>query len=235
MYPVAILSGGNAVRMRPHTDSVPKALLPVAGEPFIAHQLARLRDQRITDAVLCVGHLGEQIRAFVGDGDRWQLHVSYSFDGPVLLGTGGALRRALPLLGDVFFVLYGDSYLRCDFAAVARRFEESNRRGLMTVYRNENALAPSNVRFEHGEVVEYDKQSPSPLMRHIDYGLSVMSAAVLASYPDGERFDLSRIHQDLVAARQLAGFEVPERFFEIGSPEGLRETELLLTRSKASR
>jgi NDP-sugar pyrophosphorylase family protein len=235
MYPVAILSGGIAVRMRPHTDSVPKALLPVAGEPFIAHQLARLRDQQITDAVLCVGHLGEQIRAFVGNGERWQLHVSYSFDGPILLGTGGALRRALPLLGDVFFVLYGDSYLRCDFAAVARRFEESNRRGLMTVYRNENALAPSNVRFEHGEVVEYDKQSPSPLMRHIDYGLSVLSAAVLASYPEDERFDLSRIQQDLVAARQLAGFEVPERFFEIGSPEGLRDTELLLTRSKASR
>jgi MurNAc alpha-1-phosphate uridylyltransferase len=235
MYPVAILSGGIAVRMRPHTDSVPKALLPVAGEPFIAHQLARLRDQQITDAVLCVGHLGEQIRAFVGNGERWQLHVSYSFDGPILLGTGGALRRALPLLGDVFFVLYGDSYLRCDFAAVARRFEESNRRGLMTVYRNENALAPSNVRFEHGEVVEYDKQSPSPLMRHIDYGLSVLSAAVLASYPEDERFDLSRIQQDLVAARQLAGVEVPERFFEIGSPEGLRDTELLLTRSKASR
>jgi N-acetyl-alpha-D-muramate 1-phosphate uridylyltransferase len=235
MYPVAILAGGIATRMRPHTDSLPKALLPVAGEPFIAHQLVRLRDQQITNVVLCVGHLGEQIREFVGDGDRWQIRVSYSFDGPTLLGTGGALRRALPLLGDAFFVLYGDSYLRCDFAAVAQTFAESNRAGLMTVYRNDNALEPSNVRFEHGEVVKYDKQSPSPLMRHIDYGLSVLSAAVLASYPEAERFDLSRVHQDLIAARQLAGFEVSERFFEIGSPEGLRETELLLTRSKASR
>jgi N-acetyl-alpha-D-muramate 1-phosphate uridylyltransferase len=235
MYPVAILAGGIAVRMRPATDSLPKALLPVAGEPFIAHQLARLRDQQITDVVLCVGHFGEQIREFVGAGDPWRIHVRYSFDGPTLLGTGGALRRALPLLDDVFFVLYGDSYLQCDFAAVARLFAESNRRGLMTVYRNENALEPSNVLFEHGEVVAYDKQSPSPLMRHIDYGLSVLSATVLASYPEGERFDLSRVHRDLVAARQLAGFEVSERFFEIGSPQGLRDTELLLTRSKASR
>ena len=235
MYPVAILAGGIATRMRPHTDSLPKALLPVAGEPFIAHQLARLRDQQITDVVLCVGHLGEQIRGFVGNGNRWQIHVSYSFDGPALLGTGGALRRALPLLGDAFFVLYGDSYLRCDFAAVARAFAESTRAGLMTLYRNDNALEPSNVRFEHGEVVNYEKQSPSPVMHHIDYGLSVLSAAVLASYPEGERFDLSRVHRDLIAARQLAGFEVPERFFEIGSPEGLRDTELLLTRSKASR
>jgi N-acetyl-alpha-D-muramate 1-phosphate uridylyltransferase len=234
MYPVAILAGGVAVRMRPHTDSLPKALLSVAGEPFIAHQLARLRDQQITDVVLCVGHLGEQIREFVGDGERWQIHVSYSFDGPILLGTGGALRCALPLLGDVFFVLYGDSYLQCDFATVARTFVESNRSGLMTVYRNENALEPSNVRFEHGEVVSYDKQGPSPLMRHIDYGLSVLSAAAVASYPEGERFDLSRIHQDLVAAGQLAGVEVSERFFEIGSPQGLRDTELLLSRSKAS-
>lgn len=235
MYPVAILAGGIAARMRPHTESLPKALLPVAGEPFIAHQLARLRDQQITNVVLCVGHLGEQIRQFVGDGGRWQLHVSYSFDGPALLGTGGALRRALPLLGDAFFVLYGDSYLRCDFASVARTFEESKRPGLMTVYRNDNALEPSNVRFEHGEVVQYDKQARSTIMRHIDYGLSVLSAAVVASYPERERFDLSRIHQDLIAARQLAGFEVQERFFEIGSPEGLRDTEWLLTRSKSSR
>ena len=234
MYPVAILAGGIAVRMRPRTDSLPKALLPVAGQPFIAHQLDRLRDQQITHVVLCVGHLGEQIREFVADGERWQIQVRYSIDGPTLLGTGGALRRALPLLGDAFFVLYGDSYLRCDFASVARAFIESKRPGLMTVYRNDNALEPSNVRFEHGEVMKYDKESPSRQMFHIDYGLSVLSAAVVRSYPEGERFDLSRIHQDLVAARQLAGVEVPERFFEIGSPGGLRDTELLL-RSKTSR
>lgn len=235
MYPVAILAGGIAARMRPRTDALPKALLPVAGQPFIAHQLSLLRERGITDVVLCVGHFGEQIREFVGNGDRWRIHVRYSFDGPALLGTGGALRRALPLAGDIFFVLYGDSYLRCDFTAVARAFVESNRPGLMTVYRNDNVLAPSNVCFEHGEIVAYDKESPSPRMRHIDYGLSVLSAAVVAAYPDGERFDLSRVHTDLVARRRLAGFEVPERFFEIGSPDGLRDTERLLARSKAAR
>ncbi len=235
MYPVAILAGGVAMRMRPRTESLPKALLPVAGQPFIAHQLALLRDQHIGDVVLCVGHLGEPIREFVGDGRAWQIHVRYSFDGPDLLGTGGALRRALPLLGDVFFVLYGDSYLRCDFASVARAFEMSNRSGLMTVYRNDDALAPSNAVLDAGRIVRYDKGSPSPGMRHIDYGLSVLSAHAVAAYPEGARFDLSRIHQDLAAAGQLAGFEVTERFFEIGSPEGLRETEALLEQLKASR
>jgi N-acetyl-alpha-D-muramate 1-phosphate uridylyltransferase len=233
MYPVAILAGGIASRMRPYTDAMPKALLPVAGHPFIGHQLSLLRDQGVTDVVLCVGHLGEQIREFVGDGGEWRMRVSYSFDGPALLGTGGALRQALPLLGDTCFVLYGDSYLRCDFAAVARAFAESNRAGLMTVFRNDNTLEPSNVKFDRGEILAYDKTSPSPDMRHIDYGLSVFAARAVARYPEGERFDLSHIHKELVAAHQLAGFEVSERFFEIGSPQGLRDTETLLSRAKA--
>ena len=232
MYPVAILAGGVASRMRPWTEALPKALLPVAGQPFIAHQLSRLRDQGITEVVLCVGHLGEQIAAFVGDGRAWRLRVRYSFDGPELLGTGGALRRAQPLLGEAFFILYGDSYLRCDFAAVARAFAASHRLGLMTVYRNDNMLGPSNVRFESGEIVRYDKASRDPGMRHIDYGLSILTAAALAPYEDGLRFDLSRVFDDLLGAGQLAAFEVDERFYEIGSPDGLRETEALLTSTR---
>jgi NDP-sugar pyrophosphorylase family protein len=235
MYPVAILAGGVALRMRPRTETVPKALLTVAGQPFIAHQLALLRDQAITDVVLCIGHLGEQVQAFVGDGRAWEVRVRYSFDGPELLGTGGALRRAQPLLGGAFFTLYGDSYLRCDFSAIARAFDESNRLGLMTVYRNDNTLAASNVRFERGEIVRYDKVSPEPGMRHIDYGLSVLTAAALARYPAGMRFDLSRVFDDLLADGQLAGFEVEDRFFEIGSPDGLRDTEALLTQPRAVR
>jgi N-acetyl-alpha-D-muramate 1-phosphate uridylyltransferase len=235
MFAVAILAGGVATRMRPRTEQVPKALLEVAGQPFIAHQLALLHQQRVTDVVLCAGHLGTQIRAFVGDGGRWRIRVRYSFDGPELLGTGGALRRALPLLGEQFYVLYGDSYLRCNFADVAGAFIASKRRGLMTVYRNDNALGPSNVLFERGEIVRYDKAVQVPGMRHIDYGLSVLSAADVARYPEGERFDLSRILQDLVAAGELAGYEVTERFFEIGSPDGLRDTELLLEQLKSAR
>jgi N-acetyl-alpha-D-muramate 1-phosphate uridylyltransferase len=232
MYPVAILVGGVASRMRPHTDKVPKALITVAGRPFIAHQLTLLRDQQITDVVLCAGHLGEQIEEFVGDGRAWALRVRYSLDGPRLLGTGGALRRALPLLGDVFFVMYGDSYLPCDFSAVSRAFAASNRRGLMTVFRNDNTLGASNVLFDRGHLVRYDKESPGPGMRHIDYGLAILTAAALAPYPPDAPFDLSRVYQDLIAEGQLAGFEVPDRFFEIGSPEGLRDTEALLAQPK---
>jgi NDP-sugar pyrophosphorylase family protein len=232
MYPVAILVGGVASRMRPHTDKVPKALLAVAGRPFIAHQLTLLRDRQITDVVLCVGHLGEQIEEFVGDGRAWGLRVRYSPDGPRLLGTGGALRRALSLLGDVFFVMYGDSYLPCDFAAVSRAFTESNRRGLMTVFENDNTLGASNVLFDRGQLVRYDKVSPEPGMRHIDYGLAILTAAALAPYRPDAPFDLSRVYEDLIAEGQLAGLEVPDRFFEIGSPDGLRDTEALLAQLK---
>ena len=113
--PVAILAGGLATRLRPITEKIPKSLVDVAGEPFIVRQLDYLFRQRVRDVVLCIGYLGEMIEAVVGDGSRFGLRVSYSIDGPILLGTGGALRRAAPLLGEAFFVLYGDSYLPVDY------------------------------------------------------------------------------------------------------------------------
>ena len=231
MYPIAILAGGVASRMRPRTDTIPKALLDVGGQPFIAHQLALLRGQQITDVVLCVAHFGAQIQEFVGDGGAWGLRVRYSIDEPVLLGTGGALRHARPLLGDTFFVMYGDSYLRCDFSLVSRAFRASQRLGLMTVFRNGNTLGPSNVVFDHGQITRYDKAVRGPEMQHIDYGLAVLTAAALDPYPSGTAFDLMRVYQDLVATEQLAGLEIPDRFYEIGSPEGLRDTQALLART----
>jgi NDP-sugar pyrophosphorylase family protein len=232
MLPVAILAGGVASRMRPRTDTVPKALLEVAGQPFIAHQLTLLREQGIADVVVCTGHLGEQIEEFVGDGGPWGLRVRYSYDRPHLLGTGGALRRARPLLGRAFFVMYGDSYLTCDFTAVARAFIASDRCGLMTVFRNDNTLGDSNVQFDDGEIVRYDKAPRGVGMQHIDYGLSVLKPEALDPYPDDTAFDLVRVFQDLLAQRQLAGFEVFDRFFEIGSPDGLRDTEARLAHSR---
>ena len=232
MYPVVILAGGIASRMRPHTDAVPKALLAIAGQPFISHQLRLLRDQQIADVVLCVGHLGEQVEAFVGDGHRWGLRVVYSRDGDRLLGTGGALRRALPMLGDVFFVLYGDSYLTCDFATVGHAFATAKRKGLMTVFRNDNNLGASNVCFEQDQIRRYDKSAAGDDMHHIDYGLAVLSREALAPYPAATPFDLVRVYQDLLAAGELAGLEVSERFYEIGSPEGLRDTEALLQQDR---
>jgi NDP-sugar pyrophosphorylase family protein len=229
--PVAILAGGLATRLRPLTEKVPKALLPVAGQPFLAHQLRLLRAQGIRRAVLCLGHLGEMVVKEFGDGRAYGMQLDYSFDGPVLLGTGGALRQALPKLGRAFFVLYGDSYLTTPFRPIAEFFERSGKSGLMTVYRNEGRYDTSNVVFAGGEIQVYDKKVRRPDMRHIDYGLSLFRAGVFEEYLAGTKFDLAEVMQRLVARRDLAGYEVKERFYEIGSPAGLAELEALLTRN----
>lgn len=222
--PVAILAGGLATRMKPYTDTVPKSLLDIHGKPFIARQLECLAERGVRRVVLCIGHLGSMIRDRVGDGAAFGLNVQYSDEGPTLLGTGGALKKALPLLGGRFLVLYGDSLLEVDYEGVGRAFLESGRKGLMTVYRNEGQLDASNVLFAEGRIKRYDKVSRDPGMRHIDYGLGGLSDAAFRGMPDGARADLARIYQDLLAENQLAGYEVFQRFYEIGSPEGLADT-----------
>jgi NDP-sugar pyrophosphorylase family protein len=227
--PVVILAGGLANRLRPLTEKVPKVLLPVAGKPFLAHQLELLRRQGLRRVVLCLGYLGEMVVDRFGDGRAWGMELSYSFDGPVLLGTGGALRQALPKLGESFYVLYGDSYLTTPFAPVAECFERSGKRGLMTVYHNEGQYDTSNVVFRDGRIVVYDKRARLPEMHYIDYGLSVFSASVFAEWPEGKPFDLAEVMRRLVESGELAGLEVPVRFYEIGSAAGLAELESLLS------
>jgi NDP-sugar pyrophosphorylase family protein len=229
--PVAILAGGLATRLRPLTEQIPKVLLDVAGKPFAVHQLELLRQHGITDMVMCVGFLGEQVQQALGDGSQWGVRIRYVFDGPKLLGTGGALRRALPLLGDAFFVLYGDSYLECDYAAVEQAFQAGGKAGLMTVLRNNNQWDRSNVWFRAGGIVRYDKRNQTPDMQHIDYGLGILRAEVFAPYLPDEPLDMATIYQDLLAQDQLTGFEVTRRFYEIGSLAGLEETRQYL-RSK---
>jgi NDP-sugar pyrophosphorylase family protein len=221
--PVAILAGGLATRLRPLTETIPKSLVEVAGEPFLAHQLRLLSQRGIQRAVLCLGHLGEQIRDWAGDGGRFGLRLDYSFDGPVLRGTGGALRQALPLLGERFLVLYGDSYLPCDYQAVGAAFLASGRLGLMTVFRNEGQWDTSNVQYENGEILVYDKRHRTPEMHYIDYGLGALHRAAFEGWPPGAAFDLAEIYQALVRSGQLAAFEVAHRFYEIGSVQGIAE------------
>jgi len=233
--PVAILAGGLATRLRPITERVPKVLIPVAGKPFLAHQLALLRRQGIARAVLCLGHLGEMVQSDFGDGSAHGVRLEYSFDGPVLLGTGGALKRALPQLGKKFFVLYGDSYLPIDFGPVAECFERSGRLGLMTVFQNEGLYDASNVVFGDGEIKVYDKKNKVPEMRHIDYGLSLLKSAAFDEWPADKPFDLADVLQRLVARKQLAGFEVKQRFYEIGSHAGLAELEAALAKGSPDR
>lgn len=231
---VAILAGGLARRMRPLTARLPKALVEVAGEPFIAHQLRLLRRRGSADIVLCLGYLGEQIEAFVGDGRAFGLAVRYSHEGERLLGTGGALRKALPLLGSPFLVLYGDSYLDFDYRAALEAFRESGLDGLMTVHRNEGAWDASNVVFEAGRIRCYSKTARRADMHHIDYGLGILKAEVLEPYPADRPLDLAQVYAALVEKGRLAGFEVTQRFYEIGSKAGLAETDAYLRRTALS-
>ena len=226
--PVAILAGGLATRLRPLTERIPKALVDVAGKPFIEHQLDLLRRHGVNRIVLCVGYLGDMVEAALGDGSRWGIDLRYAFDGETLLGTGGALRKALPLLGERFLVLYGDSYLDCDYRAVEAAFVASGKLGLMTVFRNADRWDRSNVVFTDGRIVRYDKRRPTPDMAYIDYGLGALRAKAFYAYPTETAIDLAAIYKGLLARDELAGFEVTQRFYEVGSPDGLEETQRYL-------
>src|ERR1051326_2394075 len=208
MPTAAILAGGLATRMRPLTERVPKSMLEVADEPFIAHQLRLLKREGVSRVVICVGFLGEQIEGFVGDGSRFGLSVDYAADGPRLLGTGGALRAALDALGPEFLVMYGDSWLDASFEPVVETYRKSRQPALMTVFRNDGQWDHSNVWFEDGGIRLYDKRYTLPALRHIDWGLGLLSTDILATRTAGEAFDLADIYSDLSRAGRLAGYEV---------------------------
>jgi N-acetyl-alpha-D-muramate 1-phosphate uridylyltransferase len=223
--PVAILAGGLATRLRPITEKIPKALVDVAGEPFVFRQLRYLHEQGVRRVVMCVGYLGEMVQDAVGEGSQFGIDVAYSNDGDVLLGTGGALKRALPLLGEHFFVLYGDSFLPVDFSPIETAFMESGKQALMTVLKNEDRWDKSNVLFRDGNLVEYNKRNPRPEMEFIDYGLGALASSALDACPAGEPFDLADVYHTLSLEQQLAGYQVYQRFYEIGSHSGLKEAE----------
>jgi len=224
-----ILAGGLGTRMRDLDPSVPKALLPVAGQPFAHWQLSWLASQKI-DVVYSIGYKGNMIREYVGDGSRWGICVRYVEEADSLLGTGGAVRLAVDqgAVGERFFVLYGDAYLQISLASVDEHFRRYGHRALMTVFENQGRWGQSNVVFGEGMVVRYTKDclTPPTNMRHIDYGLSEVERRLIAEcIPPGEPYDLSHFFARLSLEGRLAGYEVMERYYEVGSPEGLRETE----------
>jgi NDP-sugar pyrophosphorylase family protein len=214
--------------MRPLTEQLPKALLEVGGEPFIAHQLRLFAREGITDVKLLVGHCWEQIALFVGDGKRFGVNVDYIVDGPTLLGTGGAVRRAIDSLGPEFLVTYCDSWLDAPYAPVVEAFHASGRPGLMCVFRNENRWDASNVHFENGVIQRYSKKLHLRTMHHIDWGLGMLKANAVATRPLGKSWDLAELYEQLSTSGHLAGYEMSHRFYEIGSLEGLAETNRLL-------
>jgi NDP-sugar pyrophosphorylase family protein len=225
MLPVVILAGGLATRLYPVTRTMPKALIEIAGRPFIDHQLALLKENGVTQVVLCVGNLGGMIESHVGDGSRFGLDVQYSYDGKTLLGTGGALKKASALLPEAFIILYGDSYLDIDMIPVEKKFYDAKLPVLMTVYRNRDAFDTSNIIVDGNRVARYNKKDRDPAMEYIDYGMIAIHKNVFDPYPADEPFDLSVVHTRMAEAGKVAAFEVTTRFYEIGSVQGIKETE----------
>ena len=230
LYPVIILAGGLATRLRPITEKIPKALVEVGGQPFIAHQLRLLKSYNVQYVIVSAWYKGEMIREYVGNGNPFGLDVQYVFDGDRPLGTAGAIRQALPLLKSPFFVLYGDSYLPCDYADVQAHFDRHMQPSLMTIYRNHGKWDTSNVEMLNNKILCYDKKERTPRMEFIDYGLGIFKPEVFAPLPQGQSADLTEVYQKLVAQRHLLAYEVKQRFYEVGSFDGLRELDELLTR-----
>jgi len=224
MLPVVILAGGLATRLYPKTLKIPKSLIEIDGFPFIHHQLLLLKEKGVTQVILCVGNFGTMIEEYVGDGSRFGLMVHYSYDGDVLLGTGGAIKKATAFLPDVFMIQYGDSYLDIDFEPIEQRFYAGIFPVLMTVFRNRNSSDTSNVILQEGRILKYDKKNRDPAMEYIDYGLLIVRKTVFEEYPPDAAFDLSLVFSQSVAAGQVTPYEVKQRFYEIGSDEGINET-----------
>jgi N-acetyl-alpha-D-muramate 1-phosphate uridylyltransferase len=224
--PVCILAGGLGTRLGELVRHTPKPLIEVAGEPFLMHQLRLLAAHGGKEIVLCIGYHGEQIESRVG-AERFGMRIRYSFDAPELDGTLGAVRRALPLLGEHFLVLYGDTYLRIDYSAVVHSWLQSGLPAIMTVLRNEGRWDTSNAQFDGRLVTAYDKQKPTSDMHWIDYGLGGLTASAIQAVDD-KVCELSALYHELARRRELFGFEASERFYEIGTPSALAETDAFL-------
>jgi len=228
MLQTVIIAGGLATRLWPETKTIPKSLINISGKPFIDWQLSLLKEKGISRVLLCIGYLGEQVEDYVGDGKKWGLSVSYSYEGEKLLGTGGALRNAFDKLEDTFFITYGDSYLPINYQNVKEAFEQSRQPALMTIYKNHSSFDKSNIAIENGNIKKYIKNSDDPDLIYIDYGLLVMSKSVISKISPSEVIDLSKPLQDLVANGELASSEVDQRFYEIGSRSGIEMLEKYL-------
>lgn len=221
---IAILAGGLATRLGGLASDKPKSMVQVCGRPFLEHQINMLKAGGATDIVLCIGHLGEQIRSYFGDGSDFGVSIRYSREEKPL-GTAGALKNAGSLLNETFFTIYGDSYLFVDLEKVRRFFRSENRLALMTVLKNCNKYNPSNTIVEGAMVRKYSKREPTADMAYVEYGLNIMRKRVLGLVPDGTAYGLEDLFPRLIDMNELLAYEVGKRFYEIGSPESLGEFE----------
>ena len=223
MLPIAVLLGGFATRLGELTKEKPKALIKIGGTPFIDFQLNLLKKNGYKKIVFCVSYKSKQIQDYIGDGSKFGLNVQYSFDGGTQLGTGGAIQNALGLLGEEFAVIYGDSYLPIKFAQVERFFKSSSALAVMAVYKNEDKFDVSNVKFKTKYQIEYSKSYQSADMSYIDYGITYFRATAFEQNRLGTSYDLAELCQNLSKQNNIEGFEVHDRFYEIGSTNGIKE------------
>ncbi len=228
LYPIIILAGGLATRLHPITEKIPKALVKVGGSPFIVHQLNLLKSRGLENIVISAWYKGEMIQDFLGNGNQFGVDIQYIFDGDRPLGTGGAIRKALKLMDSPFFVLYGDSYLPCNYKEIQSHFDENNKPALMTIYHNAGKWDTSNVEMENRQIIRYDKKDRHPRMQFIDYGLGLFQLNVFSSLDEDTPIDLADLYKKLAESRKLLAYEVKQRFYEIGSFDGLHELDRLL-------
>lgn len=233
MLPIAVLAGGFATRLGSLTRDLPKCLIQVNGKPFVDWQIELLRNSGYSDFVFCISYKSDQIQDHLGDGSKWGIKIEYSLDGETQLGTGGAIKNCLNKLGESFAVIYGDSYLPIDYGQVEEAFKHSTKSALMTVFENQNSLDASNVEYTNGKLIEYAKGSSNPRMRHIDYGLSYFHSSVFDAFPSDNAFDLADLVTGLSKIGKLGGFEVLNRFYEIGSISGIEDLSNYLGKALA--
>jgi NDP-sugar pyrophosphorylase family protein len=224
MLPIMILAGGLATRLYPITEKIPKSMIPVNGAPFIYWQMKLLEEAGFDKFILCVSHKSQEIKNYLKDGSKFGVEVIYSEDGEKLLGTGGAILKATRFVDEKFAVLYGDSYLPLDYKLAERYFLEINKPAMMTIFKNDNIFDQSNVLYVNHSIVEYKKKLNDDY-KHIDYGLSFFTKSVFQKYPTETNFDLAEVCENLAENAELAGYEVFERFYEIGSLQGIQDLE----------
>ncbi len=229
---IVILAGGLATRLRPVTENIPKSMIRVENKPFLQHQIELLRENGIRNIVLCVGHLSHMIKSYFDDGKEFGVKIRYSDEGENLLGTGGALKKAEALLEDKFFLMYGDSYLLFDYRAIESYYKKFARFCLLVVYKNHNLYDNSNVGINDGLVTNYDKTNPNGKLVYIDTGLSILRKEVLDQIPSVTPSPLEELYQKIIAKRKMLAYEVNQRFYEIGSIQGLKEFENLIRSEK---
>lgn len=225
---LVILAGGLATRLFPLTSKVPKSILEINKRPFLEYQLELLKEYEIKDVLLCLGYKGELIKNHFGDGKKFGVNLSYSFDGEKLLGTAGALKKAYKILNDNFILMYGDSYLPYDYWKIEEAFKNSEKLSLMVVYKNQNRFDKSNILIADDLVKVYDKTLKGENLEYIDAGLSILKKEVLSLVPEDEPFDLQELYKTLISEQEMLAYEVKQRFYQIGSLEGLEEFKNLV-------